>query len=108
MQSPRSAHSVHSGNKSIVVTDATIPEDPTNERMETMNELIRMATFIVHNREGCNRVLMIEQEVEKYDVEEKSGVGCVMWECAVSYIPYRRTCYSSTPRVRVDRAVLSF
>jgi hypothetical protein len=49
MQSPRSAHSVHSENKSIDVMDASIHEEPMNERMETslMEEFFRNATFIV-------------------------------------------------------------
>lgn len=47
MQSPRSAHSAHSGNKSIVATDAAIPERPMSERMD---KSIPMKTFMVVDR----------------------------------------------------------
>lgn len=49
MQSPRSAHSAHSGNKSTVATDAAIPERPTSERIDMIkaSELLPMTTFMV-------------------------------------------------------------
>jgi hypothetical protein len=47
MQSPRSAHSAHSGNKSIVATDAAITERPMSERMD---KNIPMKTIMVVDR----------------------------------------------------------